>query len=552
VNGGASVYEVCTMPSGLVSSPMTYSVLRPAGAEGALPLVLWLHGGGGSNDFLEAIRGVFEQCWADGSLPPVVVATPAAGRSFYLNRVDGTEQWELAILEELIPHLRATTGAGDAGAPVLVGGVSMGGMGSLRLALKYPTRFAAVAAMEPGIEPSPSWSHIQPRDRIYRSDDVVHALFGNPVDEEYFTANHPLGIIERNAAAIVASGLGIYLEVGDEDFLHLHHGAEAFHRRMFDLRIRHEYRLVRHGDHTGPTLPPRMADALGFLGRQLAGRPEPPAERRLTAAFIAQGEAACGYRRSLAVDRPGGVIEVGVLGTGPMVVLLPSLGRGADDFEDLSRSLAAEGYTTVCPQPRGVAGSTAPLEGLTMADLADDVAEVVTAVGGPGATATIVGHAFGNRVARMTATRRPEVVRDVVLLGCGGRVSSAPEHHAALVRVFEASLPPDEHIAAVAQAFFADGNDPSAWADGWYPDLARAQGAATSATPVDAWWTAGTAPVLIVQPEHDRIAPAGNADALVAELGPRSELVLVPHAGHALLPEQPDAVVTVLLRWLRR
>ncbi len=43
-----------------------------------------------------------------------------------------------------------------------------------------------------------------------------------------------------------------------------------------------------------------------------------------------------------------------------------------------------------------------------------------------------------------------------------------------------------------------------------------------------------------------------NAVGLCDELGDRASLVTVPDAGHALLPEQPDAVAGAVLEWLRQ
>jgi pimeloyl-ACP methyl ester carboxylesterase len=165
-------------------------------------------------------------------------------------------------------------------------------------------------------------------------------------------------------------------------------------------------------------------------------------------------------RRRL-VDGPAGPLEVHVDGDGPAVVLVASLGRGAEDFADLSSRLAAAGFRALALEPRGVGASSSPLDDVTMADLADDVASVIGALAdGP---ATVAGHAFGNRVARMVATRHPDVVESVVLLACGGLVPPAPEVTTAMVSVFDASLDPAARLDAVARAFFAPGHDPSPW-----------------------------------------------------------------------------------------
>lgn len=232
------------------------------------------------------------------------------------------------------------------------------------------------------------------------------------------------------------------------------------------------------------------------------------------------------------------------------MAFIASLGRGADDFIDLGARVAAEGFCALSLEPRGIGASSSPLEGVTMADLADDVAAVLLALAdGP---ATVVGHAFGNRVARMVATRHPDVVESVVLLACGGLVPPTPEVATALASVFDVALDPAAHLDAVARAFFAPGNDPSVWERGWYADTAAAQGAATAGAAVEDWWMAGSADVLVVQPAADVVAVPENAVRIAEMLGARARVVTIPDAGHALLPEQPAAVASEVLGWLNR
>jgi pimeloyl-ACP methyl ester carboxylesterase len=232
------------------------------------------------------------------------------------------------------------------------------------------------------------------------------------------------------------------------------------------------------------------------------------------------------------------------------VVLIASLGRGASDFADLAARLAAAGFCALAPEPRGVGASSSPLEGSTMADLADDVATVITALAD--GTATVVGHAFGNRVARMVATRHPDVVESVILLACGGLIPPSAEVTTAMTSVFDTSLDRAARLDAVARAFFAPGNDPSPWEGGWHAETAAAEIAATAGTPVEDWWMAGSADVLVIQPAADVVAVPQNAVRIVEMLGERASLVTISHAGHALLPEQPASVAAEVLAWLHR
>ena len=155
------------------------------------------------------------------------------------------------------------------------------------------------------------------------------------------------------------------------------------------------------------------------------------------------------------IDGPAGPLQVHVQGQGPAVVLIPSLGRGARDFDLLAASLADAGYRAIRPEPSGIEGSALGPGMVTMDDLADDVATVIRAtVKTPPMSATVVGHAFGNRVARMVATRYPELVESVVLLASGGKIPPSAEAATALSAVFDTSLSSTDHLAAVRTALF--------------------------------------------------------------------------------------------------
>src|SRR3954464_3065860 len=72
---------------------------------------------------------------------------------------------------------------------------------------------------------------------------------------------------------------------------------------------------------------------------------------------------------------------------------------------------------------RGVGGNRGSPDGATLHDLAGDVAGVIKAIGcGP---AHLVGHAFGNRIARCLAVDQPPLGRSVTLLAAGGLIAPA-------------------------------------------------------------------------------------------------------------------------------
>ena len=261
----------------LVPGPVEYNALLPDGYESVkapLPLLLFLHGGGGDRSFLARLRPTIDEMWKAGTLPPMVIVTPSASRSFYMDYKDGSQKWESFIVGPFLEHLRQTYKVTRERKETLLFGISMGGLGALRLGFKYPDRFQALAALEPGIDPALKWSDVRPRNRFYRGDQLMETIFGKPFDAAYWEANNPASIAVVKADKIRASGLGIYVDVGDEDAFNINEGTEFIHRILWDNKIAHEYHLVRGADHVGRTIRPRTTEALEFLARVL--NPPPP------------------------------------------------------------------------------------------------------------------------------------------------------------------------------------------------------------------------------------------------------------------------------------
>jgi pimeloyl-ACP methyl ester carboxylesterase len=235
-------------------------------------------------------------------------------------------------------------------------------------------------------------------------------------------------------------------------------------------------------------------------------------------------------------------------GTGPLVVLLPSAGRDSLDFDDLAASLTNEGYRVLRPQPRGVFGSLGPMTGITLHDLARDVARVIEAEGG--GPAFVGGHAFGQWVARMTAADHPHLVRGVMLIAAAAK-SIPAELSAGVNKCSDPATPREERLALLQRLFFAPGHDPSGWLEGWHLAARTCQRVASAATKQAEWWGGGSAPILDLQAALDPFKPRDKRDELRDELGGRVTVEVIEDASHALIPEQPAAVVAALVRWMR-
>ena len=270
------------LESSVVPSPVQYALIAPDGFRQSkdLPLVLNLHGGGGSRDNLQGQAQIWQRLWDSGALPAAVVVMPSVtARGFYMNFRDGSERWQDFIVGDLLEQLRIRYPVTSDPKRTFITGISMGGMGALRIAFRYPEMFGAVAALEPGIEPILSFEQMQPKHRFWRSDELLQRAFGKPVDEDFWAANNPATMAVAHADSIRSSGLQIYVEAGDEDEFWLYEGAEFLHQILWQQRIRHEYHLIRGAGHVGASMGERIEEAARFLFRSYNPWPVTPRTR---------------------------------------------------------------------------------------------------------------------------------------------------------------------------------------------------------------------------------------------------------------------------------
>ena len=266
------------------------------------------------------------------------------------------------------------------------------------------------------------------------------------------------------------------------------------------------------------------------------------------AALVAPGPAPAEGTR--AIVRYGDItIETIVDGKGPAVVLLPSLARDSEDYDAVAGGLAGRGLRVLRPQPRGVGKSTGPLGNITLHDLARDVAEVIRQLGD--GRAVVVGHAYGNWVARMTAVDHPRLVRGVVIAAAASKEYD-PALRGEIDKAGDPALPESERLAALRKAFFAPASDPRSWLSGWHPHLREAQRSAAAAVPQQQWWSGGLAPLLDLQADQDPFRLASTRQEMKNEFGDRVTVVVIKNASHALFPERPQEVAAALAEWIAR
>jgi enterochelin esterase family protein len=249
--------------------------------------------------------------------PELIAVMPDAftrfGGSQYIDSA-ATGAYETHLIEELVPWADATfrtLGTRDARG---IAGKSSGGFGALRLAMRHPSVFAAlachsgdllfeycyavdfpralstlqeaggVARFLAGFEQKPQKGkddfltlNIVGMSACYSPDPAAELGIGLPFDLasgrprpevfERWLANDPLRLLPAHADALRSMKL-VFLDCGTRDEFHLHHGARAFASGLQALGIRHEYEEFADGH---MNLSYRYDTSLPKLARVLAG-----------------------------------------------------------------------------------------------------------------------------------------------------------------------------------------------------------------------------------------------------------------------------------------
>ncbi len=251
-------------------------------------------------------------------------------------------------------------------------------------------------------------------------------------------------------------------------------------------------------------------------------------------------------------ETPQGVTEVVLSGNitqrdKPLVVMIPGGTRDPADYSAVSARLEKAGWSTAAVYSRGCGKSVGTDEGITLHDLADDVASIIEQLeAGP---AIVVGHAFGNRIARCLAADKPKMVQCLILLAAGGKIPPTAQAMEATAKLWNRPSP-EERRELMKTAFFAKNSNPDPWLQGSWPKAVGINRTVSMATSVAEWWDGGSAPMLVIQGEEDQMAPLENGELLLRMQKDRVTLTTIPDAAHALPVEQPGKVADLIIDYI--
>ncbi len=249
------------------------------------------------------------------------------------------------------------------------------------------------------------------------------------------------------------------------------------------------------------------------------------------------------------------------LGHGPPVLLLHGSGGGHRAFAPQVETLASLGFRAVAWDMPGY-GHSPPIEPYGLMGLAASCAaliEALTPLTG-GAPVALVGQGLGGLLAQELALRRPELVRQLVLVATAAQVQGDDAYDRHIAQQL-AWLEAGEDMARIAELLLARLLSPLA-----LPAGVQLAHWCQSQVPAPTWRRALAAmrgfdrraalagihvPTLLVAGEHDPVTPPETLRAM-AERIVGSRLVTLRGAGHLPQLEQPDEFDAVLVEFLRQ
>jgi S-formylglutathione hydrolase FrmB len=309
----ASLLRDVQIPSAALGRSIDVSIYRPDGAPpaGGWPVLYLLHGlNGGYRDWanLGGVQQTLDRLIAARRIKPVLVVMPDCANSWYVDSagVGGPGNYETAMLDDLPQAIERDFPASRERGARAIAGLSMGGFGALRLALKRPDRYIAVASLSGAIWqnlPIEDTAGAKPRSRadyFQRVDaaTIVSGIdlppegshfgraFGMPFDAKRFNA--------ENVFTLLAQRLGpdvdlpaIYLTVGDHDSHSLWRGSIALYETLMADGVNVDFRVTG-GDHVWSLWRKSIEDALLFVDSKfLDRRAEPKVASQSTAPKVA-------------------------------------------------------------------------------------------------------------------------------------------------------------------------------------------------------------------------------------------------------------------------
>jgi enterochelin esterase-like enzyme len=241
------------LPSPIIGEELPYRVYLPPDYETnpsrRYPVLYMLHGAGGnytewSDSFLPER---LDQMIRDGEVPPLILVMPddsGDGPTYWANWSNGGPRWADYVIQDVVGAIDQRYRTLPTGSARAIGGLSMGGLGALHIAMRRPDVFGVVGAHSPSI-------------RVER-DPTLWFLTGDNWNE-----HDPIWLAQH---APDIEQVRIWLDAGDADIWL--ENISVLHRALLGRGVPHEWHIFS-GEHEAEYWIAHVPDYVRFYASAL-------------------------------------------------------------------------------------------------------------------------------------------------------------------------------------------------------------------------------------------------------------------------------------------
>jgi enterochelin esterase-like enzyme len=243
---------------------VSFTVYLPNGYKEATrpyPVVYLLHGAGGNeHEWVKKGSAIetLDSLISRGRMRPSIAIMPTAGpSSWWVN--GASEQVETAFIDELIPYVEKKYKASTERSARSIGGLSMGGYGSLNMALKYPHKFCGAAII------SPSAYDPLPPDAAVSRNAIQFFRNGKFDPDIWKSLNYPAHLESYKKAG---DKVAMWIVSGDHDHLGIAFMSAQLYWRLHQIQPKQVELRIVDGEHDWMTFRDALPGALQYVDRQ--------------------------------------------------------------------------------------------------------------------------------------------------------------------------------------------------------------------------------------------------------------------------------------------
>jgi len=153
-------------------------------------------------------------------------------------------------------------------------GVSMGALGAMKMALRFPGKFGTVAVHSGPVLPADP-AEMSGRFKRYGDFMQIDRVFGDPIDKKKWATEVPMALIQTRPARSFGD-LRIYFDAGSADRYKFGEPNRGFSKALTARGIKHTFRFIKGGGHawSSGAIQSAMQVSFPFVAKGFASPPK--------------------------------------------------------------------------------------------------------------------------------------------------------------------------------------------------------------------------------------------------------------------------------------